>query len=57
MQLLIETFNGLELSFGAIAKAMIPLVIQEGFRQEELMFYIIASPKHPIMLGVMVENA
>ena len=35
-----------------VTEATIPLVLQVGAHQEELTFYLIATPQHPIVLGL-----
>ena len=48
----VEAINGCVLSSGAITQATIPLGLRVGSHQEELAFYLIASPRHPIVLGL-----
>ena len=50
--ILVEAIDGRVLSSGAITQATIPLVLRVGSHQEELPFYLIASPRHPIVLGL-----
>ena len=48
----IEAIDGQVLSSGVVTEAMIPLVLQVGAHQEELTFYLITTPRHPIVLGL-----
>ena len=48
----VEAIDGRVLSSGAVTEATIPLVLQIGAHQEELTFYLIATPRHPIVLGL-----
>jgi hypothetical protein len=48
----IESINGTVLSSGAVTKVTTPLVLRVGSHQEVLTFYLIASPQHPIFLGL-----
>ena len=48
----VEAIDGRVLSSGAITQATIPLGLRVGSHQEELAFYLIASPRHPIVLGL-----
>jgi hypothetical protein len=50
--ILVEAIDGPVLSSDAITQATIPLVLRVGSHQEELPFYLIASPRHPIVLGL-----
>ena len=47
-----EVIDGRMLSFGAITEATVPLISQLGEHQEVLTFYVIASPRYPIILGL-----
>jgi hypothetical protein len=48
----VEAIDGRALSSGAVTETTIPLVLQIGAHQEELTFYLIATPRHPIVLGL-----
>mgnify|MGYP000532974220 FL=1 len=48
----VEAIDGRVLSSGAVTEATVPLVFQVGFHQEVLTFYLIATPRHPIVLGL-----
>ena len=48
----IEAINGQVPSSEAVNKAMIPLVLQVSVYQEELTFYLITTPRHPIVFGL-----
>jgi hypothetical protein len=50
--ILVEAIDGCVLLSGAITQATIPLVLRVGSHEEELPFYLIASPRHPIVLGL-----
>ena len=46
----VEVIDGRSLSSGAIKEATIPLILRVGCHQEEAIFNLIASPRHPIIL-------
>ena len=48
----VEAIDGRVLSSRAITEATIPLVLQIGPHQKVLTFYLIASPRHSIVLGL-----
>ena len=48
----VESIDGRVLSSGAVTQVTVPLVLQVGSHQEVLTFYLIASPRHPIVLGL-----
>ena len=48
----VEAIDGHMLSSGAITKAIVPLILQLRDHQEVLTFYIITSPRHPVILGL-----
>ena len=48
----VESIDGRVLSSGAVTKVTTPLVLRVGSHQEVLTFYLIASPRHPIVLGL-----
>ena len=48
----VEAIDGRVLSSGAVTEATIPLVLQIGPHQEVLTFYLIATPRHLIVLGL-----
>ena len=48
----VEAIGGWDLSSGLITKATIPLVLQVGAHHEVLTFYLIATARHPIFLGL-----
>ena len=48
----VEAISGWDLSSGLITKATIPLVLQVAAHHEVLTFYLIATPRHPIFLGL-----
>jgi hypothetical protein len=50
--ILVEAIYGHVLSLGVIAQATIPLLLRVGSHQAELPFYLIASPRHLIVLGL-----
>ena len=48
----VEAIHGCVLSLGGITHSAILLGVRVGSHQEELPFYLIASPRHPIILGL-----
>ena len=48
----VEVIDGRTLSSGAITDTTIPLRLQIGDHQEEIIFNLITSPRHPIILGL-----
>ena len=48
----VETIDGCMLSSGAVTEAIVPLILQRGDHQEALTFYVITSPRHPVILGL-----
>ena len=48
----VEAIDGRMLSSGAITEATVPLILQLGTHKEALSFYLITSPRHPIILGL-----
>ena len=48
----VEVIDGPSLSSSAIKEATIPLILRVGCHQEEAIFNLIASPRHPIILGL-----
>ena len=48
----VEAIDGRMLSSGAVTEATVPLILQLGDHQEALMFYVITSPRHPVILGL-----
>ena len=48
----VEAIDGRVLSSGAVTEVTIPLSLQAGPHKEELSFYLIKSPRHPIVLGL-----
>ena len=48
----VEEINGRVLSSGPVIEATISLALQVGAHHEVLTFYLIATPQHPIVLGL-----
>ena len=48
----VEAIDGRMLSSSIVTKATVPLILQLGTHQEALSFYLITSPRHPIILGL-----
>mgnify|MGYP000420915753 CR=1 FL=1 len=48
----VEAIDGRMLSSGAVTEATIPLILQLGDHQEAVTFYVITSPRHPVILGL-----
>ena len=48
----VEAIDGRLLSSGAVIEETTPLVLQIGEHRESLTFYLITSPRHPIILGL-----
>ena len=48
----VKAMDGRMLSSGAVTKATVPLLLQLGDHQEVLTFYVITSPRHPIILSL-----
>lgn len=48
----VEVIDGRPLSSGAITEATSPLILTVGSHLEEISFYLITSPRHPVILGL-----
>ena len=48
----VEAIDKRMLSSGAVTKATVPLIWELGDHQEVLTFYVITSPRHPVILGL-----
>ena len=48
----VEVIDGQSLSSGAIKETTIPLILRVWCHYEEVVFNLIASPRHPIILGL-----